>query len=287
MTIIGTNGSTLAAYDPKEDKLVVVAINSAKTDKMAKLDLSGFDKLTASTKVTAIRTSGSLADGENWADVSDTDSITVSVDDAAVYANLLANSITTYIIDGVHYSGKGSGEATDDKPAVDHDMSKLEEIELSDDMLSGSTPWNNDKNADVDKTIDGNLSTFFDGLEGGYLTVDLGKEYDIKALLLLLERATHQECLVELSMALLMVKSMYCSMRFHLQRHQRLISLQQYLQMSLKEQVASIDTSNTSQQMDSVQTLQKSSCIRQRPKRKSKHIHPLQVQKALYLQYKW
>ena len=181
MTIIGANGSTLAAYDPKEDKLVVVAINSAKTDKMAKLDLSGFDKLTAATKVTAIRTSGSLADGENWADVSDTDSITVSVDDAAVYANLLANSITTYIIDGVHYSGKGSGEATDDKPAVDHDMSKLEEIELSDDMLSGSTPWNNDKNADVDKTIDGNLSTFFDGLEGGYLTVDLGKEYDIKA----------------------------------------------------------------------------------------------------------
>ncbi|MBR5635757.1 MAG: family 43 glycosylhydrolase [Pseudobutyrivibrio sp.] len=181
MTIIGANGSTLAAYDPKEDKLVVVAINSNKNDKMAKIDMSGFDELTENTKVTAIRTSGSLADGENWADVSTEDSITVSSEDAAVYANLLANSITTYIMEGVHYSGKGSGEETGDGPAVDRDMSKLEEIELTKDMLSGSTPWNNDKNADVDKTIDGNLSTFFDGLEGGYLTVDLGEATEIKA----------------------------------------------------------------------------------------------------------
>ena len=181
MTIIGANGSTLAAYDPKEDKLVVVAINSNKNDKLAKIDMSGFDELTENTKVTAIRTSGSLADGENWADVSNEDSITVSSEDAAVYANLLANSITTYIIEGVHYSGKGSGEAGEDKPVIDRDMSKLEEIELTKDMLSGSTPWNNDKNADVDKTIDGNLSTFFDGLEGGYLTVDLGEATEIKA----------------------------------------------------------------------------------------------------------
>ena len=180
MTIIGANSSTLAAYDPKNDQLVVVAINSAKKDKLAKIDLSGFDEITGKTKITAIRTSGSLEDGENWADVTDSDEISLSKAESAAFANLLGNSITTYIIDGIHYSGSGNGQQTAEKKTrTGAELAKLEEIKIERSMVSGSKPWAD--SADVDKAIDSNLHTYFDGLESGYLLVDLGKEEEIAA----------------------------------------------------------------------------------------------------------
>lgn len=100
-TIIGSGGDTLAAYDSDGKKAVIVAVNTAGEDKTWKFDLSSFS--TMSDKVTAIRTSGSLADGENWADVSKEDSIKADTAKKSVTANLKANSITTYIIEGVEY----------------------------------------------------------------------------------------------------------------------------------------------------------------------------------------
>ena len=72
-TIIGTNktGTTLAAYDKAGKKVVVVASNTSDSDKTWKFDLSRFE--TMGSKITAIRTSGTLADGEHWADVTDSD----------------------------------------------------------------------------------------------------------------------------------------------------------------------------------------------------------------------
>ena len=99
--IIGSSDQTVAAFDPKEGKVVVVAVNTAGTDKTWKFNLQDFSQI--GNKVTAIRTSGSRADGENWADVTATDDIVVDTTAKTVAATLKANSITTYIIEGVVY----------------------------------------------------------------------------------------------------------------------------------------------------------------------------------------
>lgn len=99
--IIGSSDQTVAAFDPKEGKVVVVAVNTAGDDKTWKFNLQDFSQI--GTKVTAIRTSGSRADGENWADVTASDNIVVDTEAKNVTATLKANSITTYIIEGVVY----------------------------------------------------------------------------------------------------------------------------------------------------------------------------------------
>nr|WP_288978799.1 Ig-like domain-containing protein [uncultured Blautia sp.] len=100
-TIIGSSDDTLAAYDPEGGKVVVAAVNTSGEDKTWKFDLSSFS--TMGDHVTAIRTSGSLADGENWADVSSDGDITADTSKKSITATLKANSITTYIVDGVTY----------------------------------------------------------------------------------------------------------------------------------------------------------------------------------------
>ncbi len=100
-TIIGSSDNTVAAFDPKEGKVVVVAVNTEGKDKTWKFNLQDFSEI--GNKVTAIRTSGSRADGENWADVTDADNIVVDEASKTVTATVKANSITTYIIEGVVY----------------------------------------------------------------------------------------------------------------------------------------------------------------------------------------
>ncbi|WP_035766125.1 glycoside hydrolase [Butyrivibrio sp. NC2002] len=100
-TLIGSTESTVAAIDPKNNKLVIVATNTKDTDETWKFDLSNLGAI--GEKVTAIRTSGSLADGENWADVSASDDIVVDKNKKSVTATVKANSITTYIVEGAVY----------------------------------------------------------------------------------------------------------------------------------------------------------------------------------------
>ena len=99
--IISSSDDTLAAYDPKGKKVVIVAANTAGEDQTWQFDLSKFN--TISDKITAVRTSGTLKDGENWADVSDEGKITADTAKKNVTAVLKANSITTYTIEGVEY----------------------------------------------------------------------------------------------------------------------------------------------------------------------------------------
>lgn len=98
--IINSGDDTLAAYDPENKKVVIVAVNTAAADQTWNFDLSNFS--TISSTVTAIRTSGQLDSGENWADVSGTN-ITADTAKKIVTATLKANSITTYIVEGVTY----------------------------------------------------------------------------------------------------------------------------------------------------------------------------------------
>ncbi len=97
--LIGSGDFTVCAYDPKENKLVIVATSNAPSDEYWEFDLSGFEK--SGESLTAIRTSGAFEDGENWADV--TDSVSVTFDEASktMKAVMKGQSITTFIIDGV------------------------------------------------------------------------------------------------------------------------------------------------------------------------------------------
>lgn len=182
MTIVSSTGSSLTAWDPDTKELVVVALNTSAKDKTLKLDLSGFDSIGSS--VTATRTSGDLETGENWADVTNTAGIIVDKKNNYLYSDIIANSITTFVIENVNYSGDGSGSKTEESEskATDSSLVGMTEITITEDMISGSTPWNNSTTADVDKLIDNNLNTYFDGLEEGYVLVDLGKATKIGAI---------------------------------------------------------------------------------------------------------
>ena len=99
--IIGSSDQTVAAFDPKEKKVVVVAMNTAAEDKNWKFNLQDFSEI--GSRVTAIRTSGDMASGENWADVTSSANIAVDTATNTVTTTLKANSITTYIIEDVVY----------------------------------------------------------------------------------------------------------------------------------------------------------------------------------------
>lgn len=170
-TIIGTSkGTTLAAYDPDENKAVVVAMNTSDADKTWKFDLSGFN--TMGDKVTAIRTSGSLDSGEHWADVSSQDDIVTDTENRNFTATLKANSITTYIIEGV------SGI----KDATQEEVPEVEQVTVEKDQVSSSTPWNNSTTNIAANVVDGKYSTFFDGVSNGYVTLDLKEMTEIGAI---------------------------------------------------------------------------------------------------------
>lgn len=175
-TIIGSSrGNVLSAYDPEGQKAVIVALNTSDEDKTWKFDLSGFEAM--GSKITAIRTSGSMADGEKWADVTASDNIEADTENRAFTATMKANSITTYIVEGVNGIREDAGDETN--PAVT-------EIEVSADQVSGGKVWNDGTTNTPQTVIDGNYETFYDGVDAddgtpGYVMFDLGGEKEIAA----------------------------------------------------------------------------------------------------------
>ena len=93
-TIIAWSDNSVTAYDNDGKKLVVVVTNIDGSDKTADINLSSFSKV--GNNVWLIRTSGSVSNGEKWAEL---DLITPY--GKSFNANLKANSVTTYIVEGV------------------------------------------------------------------------------------------------------------------------------------------------------------------------------------------
>lgn len=156
-TMLNVSGNNVAAYDEENDQLVIVCVNTSGSNRDVDFDLSQFDSIGKSAQV--IRTSGDVQTGENWKELSP-----VAADENGFSDTLLANSVTTYIIND-----------------VDMQSMKLEEIPLSANMLTGSESWKNDSATDFTKTVDGDFSTYFDGLGNGYVQINLGAEYDLSA----------------------------------------------------------------------------------------------------------
>lgn len=90
-TIIHCDSNTLAAYNKKTGKAVIVAVNDTSKTKHITFSFDGFNNIGKTAKI--IRTSGRLEDGEKWADVG-----TIDVVDNAINIKLKSNSVTTYII---------------------------------------------------------------------------------------------------------------------------------------------------------------------------------------------
>lgn len=141
----------LAAYDKEGKKLVVVAVNTAGSDKTVNIDLSQFNAIGTSASV--IRTSGTIKDGEQWAELKD-----ISTYETGLVAELKANSVTTYIIEGVECENLN-----------------LEQVSCPDALVSGSIPANTSANK-AKNVFDGSNLTYFDGEPDGWIEIDLGKE---------------------------------------------------------------------------------------------------------------
>ncbi len=103
-TIIHCGDSAIAAYNSEACELTVVALNTSDSDKVCNFDL--YDLETIGENVSVVRTSGSLEDGEHWAELAD-----ISAYDEGFVADLKANSITTFTVRGVDL-GKGKPDRT-------------------------------------------------------------------------------------------------------------------------------------------------------------------------------
>lgn len=94
MSIVHTDKTSLGAYDKTSDRLVIVCVNSKSDDEEIKIDFKSF--LNCQCKITPVRTSGSISDGEHWAEL---ESFISEGGDFSY--NLKGNSITTFIIERV------------------------------------------------------------------------------------------------------------------------------------------------------------------------------------------
>jgi len=93
-TLIGCYNNSIAFYDGEGKKLVIVATNTAGTNKTVDFNLDNFASVGYNVRV--IRTSGSMRDGEHWAELPPLVPYGLGFN-----AELKANSVTTFIVEDV------------------------------------------------------------------------------------------------------------------------------------------------------------------------------------------
>ncbi len=94
MTIVHTDKTSLGAYDKDTGRLVLVCINNKETDEEISVNFHTFK--IEMRKITPIRTSGNLADGEHWNELE-----SLSAEGNEFTYTLKGNSVTTFIIDAI------------------------------------------------------------------------------------------------------------------------------------------------------------------------------------------
>ena len=92
--LIGMNGPAVAALDGT--RLTVVAVNQEDKEKTARLDVTAFGNMfPAGSRVRSIRTSGSIASGEHWAELPEQ-----ILEEGGLTVTLAPHSVTTFVIEG-------------------------------------------------------------------------------------------------------------------------------------------------------------------------------------------
>ncbi len=226
-TVIASSDKTLAAYNKDTGTIKIVAVNTDDTDRTYDFDLGAFKSVGDTAKV--IRTSGSMDDGEHWAELDD-----IKLNGKTLSCTLIPNSVTTFVVENnvkdVDYisingartvvmgsTAQYTASASDGSDIVwsvsdesvasitqdgaltpisegetvvtakseslgyesDFEIRVLNIRKLDITPYDGSSSWNNDASSNYQKAADGDLSTYFDGLNAGYVTLDLGGEYEI------------------------------------------------------------------------------------------------------------
>ena len=93
--LIAVKGPAVAALDESGQRLTVVAFNREEEARSARLDLSAFGQaFPAGSRVRVIRTSGSMAQGEHWAELPE--EIT---EESGLTVILAPHSVTTWIVE--------------------------------------------------------------------------------------------------------------------------------------------------------------------------------------------
>ena len=94
--LIEMQGPAVAALDETGNRLTVVVFNAEDQPRELTLNLSALGgRFPDGSRVRAIRTSGSMADGENWLDLPET-----AVREGSVLAVLSPSSVTTFLVSG-------------------------------------------------------------------------------------------------------------------------------------------------------------------------------------------
>ena len=92
--LIAAGGDAVAAEDPGQKRLVVVAVNTESAEKPARVDLSAYgDAVAAGSEVRVIRTSGSMDSGEHWTELP-----VLKTEEGGFSARLAPFSVTTFLI---------------------------------------------------------------------------------------------------------------------------------------------------------------------------------------------
>ena len=92
--LFSVDGDAVAAEDPQRQRLVVVAMNAESREIPLRVDLSAFgNAVPAGTHVQTVRTSGTAASGEHWAELPGPDT-----DPEGFTAILAPHSVTTFLI---------------------------------------------------------------------------------------------------------------------------------------------------------------------------------------------
>lgn len=94
MTLIHIDENTLGAYDSKNNKAVIVAVNATAKNQSVEFDLTDFSKAGEKSKV--IVTSGNTDGGKKWKEENE-----LAVSEKTLKADLEPNSVTTFIINQV------------------------------------------------------------------------------------------------------------------------------------------------------------------------------------------
>lgn len=94
-TIISGDEHSLAAYDSEGQRMIVVMTNVTGNDRKVDVDLSAYSHV--GDKVSVIRTSGDMDSGEKWKESAD-----IGTYGKGFYAELIPNSVTTYIVQDVY-----------------------------------------------------------------------------------------------------------------------------------------------------------------------------------------
>lgn len=159
-TLLTAPGEHVAAYDKKTGTLVLVLNHTAAENQTYHIDLQRFGKIASDASLQVIRTSGSLKEGENWADLSDQGTAVLDAEHHQIVADVIGNSLTTYVIQGIS-------------------LQEEQERQII------SVP----ENLPQDSVIKNTFPDLFDGsFVSGYhrtkqleeIVVDLGKEYDLQ-----------------------------------------------------------------------------------------------------------